>query len=121
MTLCGTRCIAAFLLLLSSGTGFAQSEDVVAQFKLIRANKQEAAHIQSSGVVVWLNSISSNPPSAPPGHFRLVQKDKSFNPHLLVIPLGSMVDFPNLDPFFHNVFSQFNGKRFDLGLYEEGS
>lgn len=28
---------------------------------------------------------------------------------------------PNLDPFFHNVFSQFNGKRFDLGLYEAGS
>jgi hypothetical protein len=31
------------------------------------------------------------------------------------------VDFPNLDPFFHNVFSLFNGKRFDLGLYEAGS
>src|ERR1039458_5666431 len=32
-----------------------------------------------------------------------------------------MVEFPNLDLFFHNVFSQFNGKRFDLGLYEAGS
>ena len=32
--------------------------------------------------------------------------------------VGSSVDFPNLDPFFHNVFSLFNGKRFDLGLYE---
>ena len=44
-----------------------------------------------------------------------------FEPHLLIIPLGSTVSFPNLDPFFHNVFSQFNGKRFDLGLYEAGS
>jgi hypothetical protein len=35
-----------------------------------------------------------------------------------VVPTGSSVDFPNLDPFFHNVFSLFNGKRFDLGLYE---
>ncbi len=49
------------------------------------------------------------------------QKNKSFHPHLLVVPLGSSVEFPNLDPFFHNVFSQFNGKRFDLGLYEAGS
>jgi hypothetical protein len=31
------------------------------------------------------------------------------------------VDFPNRDPFFHNVFSLFNGRRFDLGLYEAGS
>jgi hypothetical protein len=40
---------------------------------------------------------------------------------LLVVPLGSIIDFPNHDPFFHNVFSLFNGKRFDLGLYESGS
>jgi hypothetical protein len=40
-----------------------------------------------------------------------------FSPHLLVVPTGSSVTFPNLDPFFHNVFSLFNGKRFDLGLY----
>ena len=55
------------------------------------------------------------------GHYRLLQKDKTFTPHLLVIPTGSSVDFPNLDPFYHNVFSLFNGKRFDLGLYESGS
>ena len=35
--------------------------------------------------------------------------------------VGSTVDFPNLDPFFHNVFSLFEGKRFDLGLYEAGA
>ena len=32
-----------------------------------------------------------------------------------------MVQFPNRDPFFHNVFSLFEGKRFDLGLYEAGT
>ncbi len=41
-----------------------------------------------------------------------------FTPHLLVVPVGSTVMFPNADPFFHNVFSLFDGKRFDLGLYE---
>jgi hypothetical protein len=50
-----------------------------------------------------------------------VQKDKAFHPHILVVPAGAVVDFPNHDPFFHNVFSLFDGKRFDLGLYEAGS
>jgi hypothetical protein len=40
---------------------------------------------------------------------------------VVVIPVGSPVEFPNQDPFFHNVFSLFEGKRFDLGLYEAGS
>jgi hypothetical protein len=44
-----------------------------------------------------------------------------FIPHLQVIPVGSVVQFPNADPFFHNVFSLFDGRRFDLGLYESGS
>jgi plastocyanin len=54
-------------------------------------------------------------------HPRLIQKNKLFEPHVLVVQVGSAVDFPNRDPFFHNVFSLFDGKRFDLGLYEAGS
>jgi plastocyanin len=54
-------------------------------------------------------------------HLRLLQKHKRFEPHLLVVPVGAAVEFPNLDPFFHNVFSLFEGKRFDLGLYEAGT
>jgi hypothetical protein len=61
------------------------------------------------------------PPASPAQTPRLVQKNKSFEPHILVIPAGSMVEFPNHDPFFHNVFSLFEGKRFDLGLYEAGT
>jgi len=74
-------------------------------------------------VVVWLNPVdpSATFAPAPPGRFTLVQKNRMFSPHLLVVPLGSVVSFPNADPFFHNVFSLFNGKRFDLGLYEAGS
>ena len=52
---------------------------------------------------------------------QLVQKNKMFHPSLLVIPAGGKVEFPNRDPFFHNVFSLFDGKRFDLGLYESGT
>jgi plastocyanin len=52
---------------------------------------------------------------------QLVQRNKAFEPHVLVVQAGTTVRFPNKDPFFHNVFSLFNGKRFDLGLYEAGS
>jgi plastocyanin len=73
------------------------------------------------GAVIWLTPISAEATrSSPPGHFTLVQKNRMFMPHLLVVPVGSVVSFPNADPFFHNVFSYFNGKRFDLGLYEAG-
>src|SRR6202041_1928879 len=59
-------------------------------------------------------------PASPAQVPRLVQKNKSFEPHILVVQAGSQVEFPNRDPFFHNVFSLFEGKRFDLGLYEAG-
>jgi hypothetical protein len=72
--------------------------------------------------VIWLEPVQHIPGHAlPPGSFTLLQKNKTFTPHLLVVPVGSSVAFPNADPFFHNVFSLFDGKRFDLGLYEAGS
>lgn len=77
----------------------------------------------SPSIVVWLTPVGKSPIVQPPGpgHFKLIQKNRTFTPHLLVVPVGSAVSFPNEDPFFHNVFSLFNGKRFDLGLYETGS
>jgi plastocyanin len=84
-------------------------------------NPAASKHPSNAGVVIWLTSDSdgSTPPVArPKQRYTLVQKDKQFSPHILVVPTGSSVEFPNMDPFFHNVFSLFNGKRFDLGLYE---
>ena len=75
----------------------------------------------ASDVVVWLTPIGAS--VDPPRQTeipKLVQKNKAFHPSLLVIPVGGKVEFPNQDPFFHNVFSLFEGKRFDLGLYESG-
>jgi plastocyanin len=78
----------------------------------------------ASKAVVWLTPIGMTiePPRQERSQIpRLVQKNKSFQPSLLVIPVGGKVEFPNHDPFFHNVFSLFEGKRFDLGLYESGT
>jgi hypothetical protein len=75
----------------------------------------------NANIVVWLTPVGVSPPPPPPVlHPRLLQKNKRFEPHLLVIPTGTVVEFPNQDPFFHNVFSLYKGKRFDLGLYEAG-
>ena len=73
--------------------------------------------------VAWLTPLAgtSVPPFTPQGHYTLLQKNRMFIPHLQVIPVGAVVQFPNADPFYHNVFSLFEGKRFDLGLYEAGS
>ena len=80
-------------------------------------------HGHAPPVVLWLQPVDGTPsrPFLPSGRYTLTQKNRMFIPHLLVVPVGSEVFFPNLDPFFHNVFSLFNGKRFDLGLYEAGT
>ena len=73
--------------------------------------------------VAWLEPVAGTHalpfPSA--RHYTLLQKNRSFIPHLQVVPVGAVVQFPNADPFYHNVFSLYDGKRFDLGLYEAGS
>lgn len=103
-----------------------QNVDVKAQIHVEVASAPHVTqHHTQPSVVLWLRPLFAEPDSprtpASAAHYRMAQKNKQFDPQLLVVPLGSTVEFPNLDPFFHNVFSQFNGKRFDLGLYEAGS
>lgn len=109
----------AVLLLFSAGGALA-AETFRAQTVVERGNRPAG---DNSNVVVWLTPVGQPLPAAAaePRHFTLAQKDKRFEPHLLVIPVGSTVEFPNKDPFFHNVFSLYKGKKFDLGLYESGS
>jgi plastocyanin len=91
------------------------------------ANHAKKAPPDSSNVAAWLtpsddaatqtaSQDSSSKPEA-----MIIQKNKMFDPHVTVVRVGSSIAFPNEDPFFHNVFSLYNGKRFDLGLYEAGT
>jgi plastocyanin len=82
--------------------------------------------VDLSNIVIWLTpqAPGADAVSVPPsGHSapQIAQINKSFDPHVLVIQVGTPVQFPNKDPFLHNVFSLFDGKRFDLGFYEAGS
>ncbi len=111
------------LLLLPCVLAAAQNAELKGKLQLTRNGRHVS---DASKVVVWLTPLGTTPAPPPPVQQssqipQLVQKDKSFHPSLLVIPAGGQVEFPNHDPFFHNVFSLFDGKRFDLGLYEGGS
>src|SRR6266852_5070769 len=82
--------------------------------------------VDVSNIVIWLTPLAPGAgaiPAPPSGHSAplIAQINKSFNPHVIVIQVGTPVQFPNKDPFLHNVFSLFDGKRFDLGFYEAGS
>jgi plastocyanin len=116
--------LAPFLLWTSSAAWVAAAQ-VTGQASVTAANGAERPSREVS-VVFWLTPLNDQAaprPSVPneSTHPRLIQKNKVFDPHVLAVQVGSQVDFPNRDPFFHNVFSLFNGKRFDLGLYEAGS
>jgi plastocyanin len=95
------------------------SQTVTVTGRVAPAEKASAV----SSTVVWLMPVNDSSSTTQPvrRHPVLRQKNKAFEPHLLVVTRGSTVEFPNDDPWFHNVFSLFNGKRFDLGLYEAGS
>jgi plastocyanin len=107
---------------------------VTVQVEIVRAaesargtapQKSATRSADASNVATWLIPLQTGsvPPAAASGRAvpQLIQRNKTFSPHVLVVQAGSLVQFPNQDPFFHNVFSLFAGKRFDLGLYEAGS
>jgi plastocyanin len=69
-------------------------------------------------VVVYLEGVG---PSAGNSAIPQVQQlDRRFMPDLVVVPVGSTVSFPNMDPIFHNIYSLSKPKSFDLGSYDKG-
>ena len=69
-------------------------------------------------VVVMLIGGSKSP--NPPVTAVIGQRDSRFDPEIVVVPVGSTVQFPNYDAIFHNVFSLSHAQSFDLGYYPQG-
>lgn len=110
-----------YVLLVAAVCAPAQQVELKARVELTRNGHRIK---DASKAVVWLTPVGTSvelPQQNASEIPQLVQRNKSFQPSLLVIPVGGKVEFPNHDPFFHNVFSLFEGKRFDLGLYESGT
>jgi plastocyanin len=120
-------CLAVLCLCARALLAQSQQTPLTIQVEIVnaKASKKSASTggaVDSSNVVVWLMPIGVAA-ATPPAHAvpQIAQIDKSFDPHVLVIQAGTAVQVPNKDPFLHNVFSLFDGKRFDLGFYEAGS
>ncbi len=127
------NCFVLLLAVASEAPGWAQEAPVTANVVISRpestnakAASSKAAVSDASNVAIWLTPLGHSDASSgrqaqsakPP---QLVQRHKTFEPHVLLVAVGTRVEFPNKDPFFHNIFSLFDGKRFDLGLYEAGT
>jgi hemoglobin len=83
-----------------------------------------AVHAGGAGfegfAVVTLEPASGHFHRRAPRHRAIEQRNRQFAPHVLVVPVGSTVSFPNFDAVYHNVFSRSDVKPFDLGLYKAG-
>jgi plastocyanin len=101
------------LTLLATLSAPALAGTIRGRVELVEKSGRKAADL--SEVVVYLDGIKSKPQ---PAKATIVMKGKSFNPHVVVVPIGGVVEFPNEDPIFHNVFSVSGENRFDLDLYK---
>lgn len=94
---------------------------------VLRDSREKAVRTRSdySGVVLWLEALGASSdgssPEGIPTHAKMIQKNKTFTPHVLAVRVGATVDFPNFDPIFHNAFSVYDGQLFDIGLYPPGT
>ncbi len=76
--------------------------------------------VQGGDAVVFLENLEGAPPK-PGERASMAQRNKAFDPRLLVVTQGTSVDFPNEDLIYHNVFSLSKGSEFDLGVYRVGT
>lgn len=92
-----------------------------AAVQLGKDNQVDPIAYEQSHVAIYIEgpgpSTSSDTNAAP---LQVEQLDRRFVPDLAVIPAGSTVSFPNMDPIFHNIFSFSKAKTFDLGSYDKG-
>jgi plastocyanin len=101
----------------ASGYTSAVAGDVTGTITLLNAKDSDP-----SDVAVWLEPVSGKARKSPSGEKNpaIRQKGKRMIPQVLITTVGQEVDFPNEDPFVHNIFSNSEVKRFDLGIYQEG-
>ena len=80
-------------------------------------------HVETSvgrplpGAVVTAHPLDGTGRKVAAVHAVMDQVNRAFAPDLLVIPLGSTVEFPNSDSVSHQIYSFSAAKRFQLPLY----
>jgi len=74
----------------------------------------------SANILVYLTKTAPVPFDLSQTKFVMDQLNLTFSPHILPIPVGATVRFPNNDKVDHNVFSLSRTKKFNLGTYKHG-
>ncbi|HEA54277.1 hypothetical protein LCGC14_0741600 [marine sediment metagenome] len=92
--------------------GFLMSAHVLAEQLTVRVQLVDDVG-PVTDAVVYVNDGSQ----AAPVRAEVSQKDRMFHPHVLILPSGSSVDFPNRDNTQHHVYSFSPAKPFNLELY----
>jgi plastocyanin len=105
------RAAAAVVLLVSAAPAWAGS--IKGTVSVTEKGGRKAADL--SETVVYVDGAKAKPQ---PAKVVVTMKAKAFVPHVVVVPVGGTVEFPNEDPIFHNVFSVSGENRFDLELYK---
>jgi plastocyanin len=78
--------------------------------------------IGPGGAVLWLKRLDGSMPRiVPPSNQVVTQREKTFLPHVLAVPLGTTVQFRNDDRIYHNVFSIAKPNDFDAGIRATGA
>ncbi len=74
------------------------------------------------GAVIWLRRLDGpTPRTAPAANQIITQRDKTFLPHVLAVPVGTSVQFRNDDRIYHDVFSIAKPNEFDAGIRATGA
>jgi len=93
----------------------AHAGSVTGQVQLLEKGGAKASDL--SDVVVYVEGAKAAKPK--PASVTMTMKAKSFAPHVVIVPVGGTVEFPNDDPIFHNAFSVSPENKFDLELYKK--
>ena len=112
------RLLVASSLVLMVAAGDVSAAAIHGQIKFVTKRGQRPV---VSETVVWLEPIGAKTAPPPPATLEMATRNKSLFPHVMTVPAGSTVRFPNEDPISHNLFSLSPGNSFDLGLYRKGA
>lgn len=110
--------LGALLTLAAAVPAPASGEELAGRVEVVDRRGRPVEGAAAEAVVWFRPDRPVEPPE--PRLFAMVTRQKRFEPRVLVVPQGSTVRFPNLDPILHNVFSVSGGNSFDLGLVPEG-
>ena len=99
--------------------GLARAQGTVSGLVTIQEKPGETT-TDLGGTVVWVEPAAGSRARPAAAKAQIAMDGRKFVPRIRVVTPGSTVDFPNQDPFNHNIFSSAEGGQFDLGLYGRG-